>query len=854
MKNRIKALLIFLCSFYNQKIQAAGIICQISEIHYHSFTLFMSVFFVLFILLSKRIKKQNRIISEQKKEIDSAKIISDAVFGNIYSYILLVDQNLIVQRTNYYTLSSTDDSEEKKDIGELLMCVNALSAGCGKSKACPDCPIRKAIIAAFKEKKDFSNLSITLNLLISENQVTQIEALISGAYLILEKEKYLLLTVFDTTHQNKVKEKIAEKHAQFSVTFNTLPVAIAICNRDGVVHEVNDYYLELMGTEKEGLIQRVNVFNNPCLPDTIKNQIKQGEYISEEVSYDFQKLNRTGYFKSIYSNKQYYKFTVDYVKTGNGQIEKLILIWVNNTLVHNTLKQNKNIMDMFRFVSTASKIGFSSINLLKEDTIVTPEYFINLGENKTTNIKNIINKYSNIHPDDREYLLSFSERVSHEKIPDITFDKDIRVSDRSGGWRWIRQVLIQKTFDPKNKNIEILGMNIDITRQKEIEEKLKRAQQQAENSDKQKSVFLSNMSHEIRTPLNAIIGFSRLLAETETEENEKQSYIDIINNNNQLLLQLISDILDLSKIEANTLEFNYSNVNINTLLKDIEQTTRMKAGEKNPVKIIFEPESPHCYIYTERNRLSQIINNLLTNALKFTEEGCIRFGYKRQESGIYFYISDTGKGIPEEKQKQMFERFVKLDKFKSGTGLGLAICKSIITKLGGEIGVNSKPGKGSTFWFTLPANAIYFSEKDKQNDTSRTSDKNSTIDKQENTLNIPKHTLLIAEDIEDNYRLYEVLLNKKYNLLHAWNGQEAVDLFTKHRPDAILMDIRMPVLDGYEATKAIREIEQDIPIIGVTAFAFSEDKEKILSSGFNMCITKPIVSKNLMEALSAVNV
>lgn len=174
----------------------------------------------------------------------------------------------------------------------------------------------------------------------------------------------------------------------------------------------------------------------------------------------------------------------------------------------------------------------------------------------------------------------------------------------------------------------------------------------------------------------------------------------------------------------------------------------------------------------------------------------------------------------------MFERFVKLDKFKSGTGLGLAICKSIITKLGGEIGVNSKPGKGSTFWFTLPANAIYFSEKDKQNDTSRTSDKNSTIDKQENTLNIPKHTLLIAEDREDNYRLYEILLNKKYNLLHAWNGQEAVDLFTKHRPDAILMDVRMPVLDGYEATKAIREIEQDIPIIGVTAFAFSEDKEK----------------------------
>lgn len=855
MKNRIKAQLIFTFLLVANKMQAAGITCHISEMHY-CLIVILCLFVVLFLLLYRHIKRQSSIISEQEKEIKSAKIISDSVFGNIHSFILLVDKDFIVQRTNYYTLSSIEDHGEKKKVGNLLMCVNALSSeGCGKSNLCPNCPIRKAITVAFNEKSDFNNLNTTLKLLVSDTQTIQFDALISGSYLILDKQEYLLLTVFDITQQNKIKENAEKINAQFNVTFNTLPLAIAICDKDGFINEINSYYVETMGITNENSIHNINIFNNPCIPDLIKNKIRLGEYVSEEVTYDFQELNRAGYFKSSHLNRQYFRLIVDYIRNKNGQIEKLILTWVNNTLIHNTLKQNKNIMNMFTFASSASKIGFSSVNMLKDDSIVTPEYLINLGEDKNTNIKNIINQYSHIHPDDRQELLLYTERILRERTPDLTFDKDIRVSDKSGDWKWVRQVLIQKTFDPENKSIEILGMNIDITRQKETEEKLRKAQQQAENSDKLKSVFLSNMSHEIRTPLNAIVGFSRLLAEADTEE-EKRSYTDIINNNNQLLLQLISDILDLSKIEADTLEFHYSNVNINSLFKDIEQITRMKAKETNPVEIIFEPELPYCFIHTERNRLSQVINNFLTNALKFTKKGSIRFGYKKHEKGLYFYVSDTGEGIPKEKHSQMFDRFVKLDKFKTGTGLGLAICKSIVIKLGGEIGVDSELGKGSTFWFTLPVEPTEFPENDDTENKSSAVQEKPDTDNEKVTSDAPKpkHTLLIAEDMEDNYKLYEILLSKKYNLLHAWNGQEAIDLFIEHQPDAVLMDIRMPILDGYGATEAIRQVSQDVPIIGITAFAFIEDKEKILSSGFNMCITKPIIPKALLESLTSIGI
>ena len=226
-----------------------------------------------------------------------------------------------------------------------------------------------------------------------------------------------------------------------------------------------------------------------------------------------------------------------------------------------------------------------------------------------------------------------------------------------------------------------------------------REREKAEEANRLKSAFLANMSHEIRTPLNAIVGFSTLLANEENLE-ERQEFIKIIENNNELLLQLVNDILDLSKIEAGTLEFIYSDVDVNALLTEIEQSSRIR--NRHPeIQISFEERLPQCIIHTERNRLTQVINNLLTNSMKFTTRGSIRFGYRQEGNRLRFYVKDTGCGIPADKIDSVFGRFVKLNNFQQGTGLGLSICKTIVEKLGGEMGVESEEGVGTLFWFTI---------------------------------------------------------------------------------------------------------------------------------------------------------
>ncbi len=373
-----------------------------------------------------------------------------------------------------------------------------------------------------------------------------------------------------------------------------------------------------------------------------------------------------------------------------------------------------------------------------------------------------------------------------------------------------------------------------LEQQKIVESELRVAKEKAEESDHLKSAFLANMSHEIRTPLNAIVGFSGLLATAENYE-ERDEYINIINNNNELLLQLINDILDLSKIEANTLEFVYSDIDINQLLCDIEQTSRLKAADG--VQVSFVEKLPHCIIRTDKNRLSQVVTNFINNAIKFTKEGSIYFGYKHKENNLYF----SGCGIDKDVKDSVFQRFVKLDSFAQGTSLGLSICQMIVHKLGGEIGVDSELGQGSTFWFTLPDTVIEESHVS-------VAETNKTEVSTESPTDNKTATLLIAEDNESNYTLIKAIL-KDYNLLHAWNGQEAIDLYRKYHPDMILMDLKMPIMDGYQATEEIRKDNTIIPIIAVTAFAFAEDEQRVSQSGFNGYVAKPIKPNNLKKKI-----
>lgn len=398
--------------------------------------------------------------------------------------------------------------------------------------------------------------------------------------------------------------------------------------------------------------------------------------------------------------------------------------------------------------------------------------------------------------------------------------------------------LANPIFDSKDCLLGVVFKKENVTKQKLAENELRLAKEKAEESDHLKSAFLANMSHEIRTPLNAIVGFSSLLAMTDDKE-EKEEYINIISNNNELLLQLINDILDLAKIEANTLEFVYSDVDINQLLCDIEQTSRLKAAEG--VQVSFIEKLPHCIIRTDKNRLSQVITNFINNAIKFTKEGSIRFGYEHQDKKLRFFVTDTGCGIDNKVKDSVFQRFVKLDNFAQGTGLGLSICEMIVHKLGGEIGVESELGAGSTFWFTLPDTVIEESHSTTTNPEPKEIHNNSVTTER-------KATLLIAEDNESNYIYIKAIL-KEYNLLHAWNGQEAVELYKRYHPDIILMDLKMPIMDGYQATKEIRKDNTVIPIIAVTAFAFAEDEQRVKQSGFNDYVSKPIKPNDLKKRI-----
>ena len=394
-----------------------------------------------------------------------------------------------------------------------------------------------------------------------------------------------------------------------------------------------------------------------------------------------------------------------------------------------------------------------------------------------------------------------------------------------------RVVTTSKALVPSEDRLPlIIGISWDITEQKNAERELIAARIKAEESDRLKSAFLANMSHEIRTPLNAIVGFSKLISNAENAE-EVQQYTDIIDSNSDLLLQLINDILDLSKIEAGTLNFTYTETDLNRLLEEIVHAAQMR-NTSDQVDVVLAETVPGCIARVDRNRLTQVLTNLTTNALKFTQRGSIRIGYRLEPDGkfLYFHVSDTGCGIPTDKQKSVFERFVKLNSFSQGTGLGLSICQTIVEHVGGRIGVESEEGKGSNFWFTIPYRPV----SDQKNRKPQ--------DKQIEPIPVErdKLTILVAEDSADNFKLFETILKKDYTILHAWDGREAVELFKTHQPHLVLMDINMPVLNGYEATAEIRKLSERVPIIAVTAYAYASDEERIMNSGFDAYVPKPL--------------
>lgn len=480
--------------------------------------------------------------------------------------------------------------------------------------------------------------------------------------------------------------------------YKNLPVGIELYDKDGQMVDLNKKDMEMFRISNKEDILGVNIFENPILPEEIKQKIKDNENADFTFRYDFSKINK---HYQPNSTTGFIDLTTKVTTLYDHNHEPINYLLINVDKTEDTIAYNKiqEFESFFDLVGDYAKVGYAHFDALSRDGYALRSWYRNVGEEEGTPLPEIIGIHSHFHPEDRAVMIDFLDKVIKGESSKLS--RDVRIRRADGNYTWTRVNVLVRNYQPQDNIIEMLCINFDITELKETERMLIGAKEKAEEADRLKSAFLANMSHEIRTPLNAIVGFSSLLEEAEDAE-EKHLYATIIEENNKLLLQLISDILDLSKIEAGTFDIIPEQVDAQQLCNELLQSMQVRATEQ--VEILLAPELPELTFTSDKNRLYQVLLNFVTNALKFTSEGSIVIDYRINGNEVRFSVQDTGMGIEPEKQEAIFTRFVKLNNFIAGTGLGLPICQSIVTQLGGKIGVESEPGKGSCFWFTHPIN------------------------------------------------------------------------------------------------------------------------------------------------------
>lgn len=482
-------------------------------------------------------------------------------------------------------------------------------------------------------------------------------------------------------------------------------------------------------------------------------------------------------------------------------------------------------------------------------------------------VKDIRNDFRYIYRNRESYNRETLRRENTTGINDFDFyplemaeqkrKEDMEIAATGKGMHWIMEgkdkngnllILDKQKIMVESEDFSpiIVSIEWDITQMELMKRELLASKEKAETSDKLKSAFLANMSHEIRTPLNAIVGFSRLIAESD-DAAEREEYYNIVEANNERLLQLINEILDLSKIESGIVEFVMGPVKLYALCKEIYDAHVFRCPPG--VELIFEPSDEQFILNSDKNRLFQVLSNLIGNAFKFTAEGYIKYGYELEDNRVVFHVTDTGLGIGAEKIDKVFERFAKLNDFAQGTGLGLSICKTIIKRLGGDISVSSEVGKGTTFTFTLPYNASEIVSAPSLPGETIISNETDTVQTPETSPGNRDITILVAEDTDSNFDLLNAILGKTYHLVRARDGIEAVRLYEEVNPGLILMDIKMPNLSGLEATQIIRELSADIPIIAQSAYAYEQDRLAAKEAGCNDFLAKPISQTKLKEMI-----
>ena len=490
--------------------------------------------------------------------------------------------------------------------------------------------------------------------------------------------------------EEKISKMIDHNEMIFRKLYVNLPVGVELYDRDGYLIDLNAKDMEIFGIRSKKDVLGVNIFSNPILPKDVIKKLKENKSVNFRLNYSFKKVDDYYTTSKVVELDIVTKAIILYDQRGEPSSYFLInLDYTDMMIAYNRISEFENV---FTLVSVYAKVGYALYDLYTFEGYAIKQWYENMGEKDGTPLSQIIGIYSYIHPNDAGYINSFFEEVKQGKAHH--FRREVRV--KSGdGWKWICANITRNPQSVDPNKPEMICINYDITELKDSQLKRERA----EELDRLKSAFLANMSHEIRTPLNAIVGFSQLLAETDDPE-ERHEFVEIIDSNNRMLLQLISDILDLAKIESGTMDFKFADMSIKEVINEIVTSFRIKMPDN--VALIAPKDSPECQIYSDRMRLTQVISNFLNNAIKYTSEGCIILAYEIIGDEIKFSVTDTGDGMSQEIQAHIFDRFYKGNTFKQGTGLGLSICETIVNRLGGRIGVNSELGKGSTFWFTHP--------------------------------------------------------------------------------------------------------------------------------------------------------
>lgn len=490
--------------------------------------------------------------------------------------------------------------------------------------------------------------------------------------------------------EEKISKMIDHNEMIFRKLYVNLPVGVELYDRDGYLIDLNAKDMEIFGIRSKKDVLGVNIFSNPIMPKDVIKKLKENKSVNFRLNYSFKKVD--DYYNTSKVGEMDIVTKASILYDQRGEPSSYLLINLDNTekmIAYNRISEFENV---FTLVSVYAKVGYALYDLYTFEGYAIKQWYENMGEKDGTPLSQIIGIYSYIHPNDAGYINSFFEEVKQGKAHHFRREVCVKSGD---GWKWICANITRNPQSVDPNKPEMICINYDITELKDSQLKRERA----EELDRLKSAFLANMSHEIRTPLNAIVGFSQLLAETDDPE-ERHEFVEIIDSNNRMLLQLISDILDLAKIESGTMDFKFADMSVKEVINEIVTSFRIKMPDN--VALIAPKDSPECQIYSDRMRLTQVISNFLNNAIKYTSEGCITLAYEIIGDEIKFSVTDTGDGMSQEIQAHIFDRFYKGNTFKQGTGLGLSICETIVNRLGGRIGVNSELGKGSTFWFTHP--------------------------------------------------------------------------------------------------------------------------------------------------------